>query len=562
MPVWNGSTWVNGKKAKAWNGSSWVLAWVPPVTTATLSVSKSGVEVGEAYSIYLDVPGGFPEGALVTFRLPAWQGYVSPSEGATRAEINGLSHAEAGDWTWYADVSTAGGDTTFGPLVQTASPAAPQHYHEVVPSGSSRAAIQAAMDRAYNFWAANQSGTHVDFDDESTMACVELVSGGVYTLDGRLYTRRGVRLFGGGSGASRPLVYSVAADSHLLVADQNGGGGYNAPHFDWLLENIRFDCQSWAGGLSIGHTSRFRVKGCDFANMGGKKHYIEINSSGGPRGADGVYNVEVLDCYFTMPNASANPEKPRRNIDECIQLDYAWPGAAYGLQPDGTVANNVRIAGCTFHQVPRAIGAHKYEIEQGVTPASIPWNVLIEDNVFTRNDPRTPAQGGYGDGAGGSSAEGTVRSYVWSNVRVLNNQFTDCYAPFRIYTPSDAYTGHGSPTYIVVDGNTFTDCDYGRYAIYGDSNAMKTHQVLIQNNVVDGQWSGSSDVYMAGCDHTDGLLPASSFGCVIRWNTFRPDNYSVAGEAAYNKFRAGNSSNLTGVYIYQNWISDGSEDNS
>jgi len=557
MPVWNGSSWVAGKKAKVWNGSSWVLAWVPPVVSATLSLSKTGVSTGEAYSVTLTAPGGFPEGAVVTFRFTGYSTTVNPAEGATTATISGASHASAGSFAWYADVATKGGNTTFGPTTQTATVPAPTHFHEVVPAGSSRAQIQAALDRARNFFVANQTGTAVNFDNHLTMACVELASG-TYNLDGTLFMRRGVRLVGAGSGASRPLLNAPAVDSVVFRIQDNGGGGYNSPNYDWLLENVRVNCSGWTGGMSISHCRRFRVKGCDFSNMGGKKHYIEINSSGGAR-ADGTFNVELLNCYFTMSNASSNPDKPRRAEDECVQLDYSWAGSASDVADDGTVSNNVRVEGCTFYRAPRGIGSHHYEQDAGNGyPKGIPANILVQNNTFQEIDPNT-----YGNGANGAGSEGAFRAYVWSNVQVLSNTFIDCFQPINFYINEKAITANGEPRFYRVAGNVIRNKTSTRPGITATSGhaSMRHEQVIVELNNVDGTWGGS-DYFVAIEDTGTETLPSSVHTVVIRENLFAPSNLSLAAEQAYNKYREKGSNNAGAVIVYDNTVSDGSIDNS
>jgi hypothetical protein len=459
-------------------------------------------------------------------------------------------------------IDTKGGQTSGGPVNAVVTEKKPTHFHEIVPAGSSRAAIQAAMDRAYNHFVANQIGTAVNFDVESTMACVELESG-TYNLDGTLFMRRGVRLVGAGAGATRPLLNAPAADSVVFRIQDNGGGGYNSPHFDWVLENVRVHCSGWTGGMSIAHTRRFRVKGCDFSGLGGKKHYIEINSSGGPR-QDGTYNVEVLGCYFTMPSGSSNPSKPRRTEDECVQLDYSWYLSASDVANDGTCTNNVKIDGCTFYRVPRGVGSHHYEegvVSGGVQehyPLGIHSNVLIQNCTFQEVDPST-----YGDVANGAGSEGAVRAYVWSNVQILSNTFIDCLQPINLYINAGATTRNGEPTYYRIAGNVIRNKTSTRPGISSSSGhaSMRHEQVLVELNNVDGSWGGT-DYFVGMGDTGTETLPASADTVVIRNNLFAPSNLSAAQEKSYNKYKAKGSDNAGGVLIYDNTVSDGAVDNS
>jgi hypothetical protein len=120
LTVWNGTAHVRAKKVKVWNGS-WILAWVHPVVNASLSLSKSNPITNETYNVTLTAPGGFPEGAAVTFRFTGYSHTVYPAEGATTATLTGAAHATGGTYTWYADVTTKGGNTSFGPVTQSVS---------------------------------------------------------------------------------------------------------------------------------------------------------------------------------------------------------------------------------------------------------------------------------------------------------------------------------------------------------------------------------------------------------------------------------------------------------
>lgn len=119
LSVWNGG-WKRVKKTKIWNGTLWILAWVHPVTDAVISMSKYGVVAGESFNVVLTSPSGFPEGASVKFRFTGWNSaLLYPAEGSNSITYTGAVHPGTGSYEWYADVSTKGGDTVFGPVSQT-----------------------------------------------------------------------------------------------------------------------------------------------------------------------------------------------------------------------------------------------------------------------------------------------------------------------------------------------------------------------------------------------------------------------------------------------------------
>lgn len=456
------------------------------------------------------------------------------------------------DFMWqetFSDGSIING----APVRVTVADAVPTHFHEVVPSGSSAAAIQAAMDRAYNHFITYQGGA-VDFGNEATFACVELQAGGTYDLGATaLHPRRGVRLFSAGSGASR--AYVAAKGPHFMNMDNANYNNYDRPHYDWMVSGLRIDCFNLSGGFSVSHTYRYQIDNCHFWGLGPVKHYIEANSSGGYR-ADGTYNVRIIACEFQNDQNIGG----RRVEDECIQLDYSWAGAASGVTGDGTATNNVLIDSCWFHDCPRAIGSHHFQVSGGA-PDAFHSNIVIQSNTFQNVD---PSQYNGGDAPNGIGSEGAVRPYCWQNVHILSNTFESCFQPVCLYIPADCPTNLGHPTYFRIASNYFRNVMQDRYAIFGTSasSVVKLSQVLIEGNVADSGWDTSPDIYFAGCDDTVGALAGVSESVHIRNNHFAPTNKTLAEEKAYNKYRAGNASNTTGVAIYSNTVSDGSVDNS
>lgn len=419
------------------------------------------------------------------------------------------------------------------------------NYSVTVPSGGD---LQAALDAANNWFKVSRTFP-VDFDDPSTMATVQLESGGVYTVGSSLRYRGGVRLVA----VNATIRATVGTSTHMFSNSEHGGGGYNSPHTDWMILGGTLDCQNYSGGISTSHTRRFRLDGVTIKNIGGRKHNLEINSSGGPAATD-VYNCQVYNCTFLQESKSTAPSAARAE-DEAIQLDYSWTGAAPTVANDGTVTNNVHIKDCVFTNGPRSIGAHTYS----TNAAGVATNVLIEGCTFTNVNPDT-----WGDGGNSATSEGAVRAYVWSKVVIRNNRFTNCLQPIMFYIPSGALGSPYNSTDLTVEGNTFTNCGGGaRHAIYGnaaDDSKKYFYRVLIKNNTIDGTWNSTG--YFAGCDETDGTVYGYSTGVVITGNTFKPTNYDLAGEKGYNKYRAANTTNKTGVTIESNKVSDGSIDNS
>jgi hypothetical protein len=420
------------------------------------------------------------------------------------------------------------------------------NYHEVVQPGGD---VQAAMNRARDWYVANRPGP-VNFDDPATMATVELAAG-VHERSASLFYRRGVRLL-----LSSAIIRKTGDTSNLFVNDNNGGGGYNSPNFDWSIVGGTLDGGGLGGGISTVHVKRFRLDGVTITNVGAKKHMLEINSSGGPR-QDGVFTCEVLRCQFfqTKKATSARAE------DEAIQFDYSWPGAAPNTANDGTVTNNVLIEGCQFHDIPRAIGSHHWQKEAATaaSPKGFHANIVIRGNKLWDID---PTDTGWGDGANGANSEGAIRAYAWTNVTIEDNELLRCYQPINLYIPSDAMTSHGNPGQFFVRRNLIKDKTSARAGILGDSARVELRfdAVMIEENRFEGSWGGTT--YAIAVNESTGKVPGHTEGAVILNNLFKPTNMTLAQEKAYNKYRAQNTANLTGVLIKDNAVSDGTIDNS
>lgn len=438
------------------------------------------------------------------------------------------------------------------------------HHHVTLPLGGN---IQAALDAACAWHIANRE-LPVNFDVEAEHACVVLTPG-TWTLNAPLRMRRGVRLVATGCTF---VMGSGMKDLHQIRVTANGGGSYNSPDTDWQLVGGDFQCQNDANGvkakgISIVHTKRFRISGVTIRNVAAGVHCIEVNSSGGPR-QDGTFNVQILNSKFFRDKA--RPAGSRRD-DEGIQLDYAWVSsvaAAYNCTTDGTVTNNVLIDGCEFYHLPRAIGSHTYSKHGGVWPKGMHANIRITDCSFHDIHPVTWGESGL------IASEATVRPYCWKNVVIEGNTFTSCARGVTAYIPASAAgSPNGAPDYLIVRNNTFSGQTTGGTAIGGnadDDSGMKWNRIMVEGNTLTGNWPGSSpgggatfdDGYFVGFDDTAGKFTNSAYGVYIRNNKFTPSNLTAAQEKDYNKYRAANATNTTGVSISGNTVSDGTVNNS
>jgi hypothetical protein len=127
IPAWDGTKWTPTKAVWACGGDGrWHLVWVPPITAASLSFSKSPVQTGEPFNVIASVPAGTPVGAYAVFRSSEGHNYrVDFPTGSTTVTLAGHSHGPRGAHQWWVDFYTVSGKTTWGPVTQTALQAPP-----------------------------------------------------------------------------------------------------------------------------------------------------------------------------------------------------------------------------------------------------------------------------------------------------------------------------------------------------------------------------------------------------------------------------------------------------
>lgn len=176
-------------------------------------------------------------------------------------------------------------------------------------------------------------------------------------------------------------------------------------------------------GISVGHCNGLTIQDIQFKNMDGN-HFIELNSS---------KNVLVQRCTFTDDYTTtdsnkgnvANGKKHKVNDKECINIDCCDPNYAGYSNPwayhDYTPCDGVEIKNCTFTNFIRGVGGHKYTAKYNSSTKK--WdnqvyntNIKIHDNKFTK--------------AGANAIE----ACNWSNVKVYNNTFSQCYNSIQDHT--------------------------------------------------------------------------------------------------------------------------------
>ena len=186
---------------------------------------------------------------------------------------------------------------------------------------------------------------------------------GTYTISNALYIpnnvtvrlEKGVVLKKGNKTGTKKFDPSGSIFSFCLTSKKDREGSvskYNGVKNAKLIGEgnpvIDLDYVKDAIGVIVGHNPNIEIKGIVFKNMK-SGHFIEMDAS---------KNVKVTKCKFMNHKDSENNVKEAINIDTPDKNTKGF-NVKWSAQ-DKTPNINVTIQNCTFKNLERAIGTHKY----------------------------------------------------------------------------------------------------------------------------------------------------------------------------------------------------------
>lgn len=309
---------------------------------------------------------------------------------------------------------------------------------------------------------------------------------------------------------------------------------YNGPK-DIIIDGGVWDGVLKSKGFTFVHHDGITIRNLTIKDHYGDGHGIEINSS---------RDVLIQNCKL-LGVRNAGGGKAPRDMDEAIQLDFAWKGSAGGSGNDGTPCLNVTIEGCYFGgsgthgstHWPRAIGGHKNGHD-----SSRHSNITIQNNTIV---------GCNGTGGGAIrffnmrnvtidsnhiskcylAINGLIKEKDWpdgtygpsklDNIQIINNVIDNCgtwkthdATPSGLPAPGIWLNVSGASTAyfedVVISGNRITNHHGSEPAI----EVQNTHTVTINHNYVPDRHCGTNKSNM--------IITGSSSGVTVTKNT--PDN--------------------------------------
>lgn len=184
--------------------------------------------------------------------------------------------------------------------------------------------------------------------------------------------------------------------------------------------NVVFDMNNAKTGCAIIMAQNQNVTFTNITFKNAHAHFFELDAS---------KNVTISGCKFM--NLTGGKTCEAINLDT---PDKATGGFSFKwCKLDKTPNDTVTIKNCTFTNVARGIGTHKYSQANGANVMH--KNIQILNNTFT----------------GVSGYEGAVVPYNWENVTISGNTFTGKGATDRTY----GITAH-SVVNATISNNTFS----------------------------------------------------------------------------------------------------------
>lgn len=205
-------------------------------------------------------------------------------------------------------------------------------------------------------------------------------------------------------------------------------------------------------GVVLAHNSNVVVSNLNFVNQGGG-HFIEI---------DGSENVVISGCAF---DGNTTTVIGNNDVNEAINIDTPdlhTGGFGYDFSSQDCEPNkNVSIIGCTFQNLQRAIGTHRYSngmYHEYITISGCTFTNIVQTCIMASNWNHSDIV--YNTftnvGLGSKKADGTLaRVYMvqvvggTDDIVAYNNfgQTNDGYSPVQFSNATDGTVANGTPKY-------------------------------------------------------------------------------------------------------------------
>lgn len=279
------------------------------------------------------------------------------------------------------------------------------------------------------------------------------------TIEATGATIRFVRVVSDKPGYRAPLLYNDA--SGKVGYEGAGNISINGGIWDFQGDSgqVNYGCSIEA--FRFMHASNLSFTNLTMQNLY-LSHYLTL---------EGVDSATVSNCTFKDSKDRA-VKKEAIHIDVVHNSDMA-PSTQDGVIYDDSACKNIKIDGCTFQNLSRAIGSH-------IAVAGIfPSDITITNNTFT------------------DIAYEAIKAYHYKNVTIQNNTIVRAGCGIKVYTYADPANAddssdddEGSVNYLRANEGTATE------------PIPENINVTIQNNMIQDIMSDQNGfaIQINGCD--------------------------------------------------------------
>ncbi|MBP5654300.1 MAG: S-layer homology domain-containing protein [Clostridiales bacterium] len=336
---------------------------------------------------------------------------------------------------------------------------------------------------------------------------VKLPSGKTYKLYSALKVFSNTTLDLNGS----TLMMETEGDAYNMIhigsydTDTTGVTGYNG------YENITIKNGTLDGD---GHSSTL-LKGAHATNVKidnmTLRHTVHTHLSE----FAAIDKLTITDCSFSDMKLTGDNE----TFYEAIQLDILVP-KHFGLyHAEPLPVKNVKVSGCKFTNVPRAVGSHTAILN---APMS---DIVIENNTIK------------------DCISAGIQICNWKNVTISGNTITNCPRGIAVFSvncnggESSSANGTFKASYITSKGGTTTDIS-DSYKEPSDMNIVISNNRITLNNEKDYRGYVHSGILVNGTEYTDkqimgdesGDIPTGKYhvkGITIKDNTLDATGFGI-----------------------------------
>ncbi|MBO4579856.1 MAG: S-layer homology domain-containing protein [Clostridiales bacterium] len=307
------------------------------------------------------------------------------------------------------------------------------------------------------------------------------------------------------------LVMAPTGDSFNMIhigsydSDKTGVTGYDG-YENITIKNGTLDGDGNSSTLLKGaHATNVKIENMTL------KHTVSTHLSE----FAAINKLTVTDCKFSDMKLSGAKE----TFYEAIQLDVLVPSHFGNYHAEALPVKNVKVTGCTFTNVPRAVGSHTAILNAPMT------DITIENNTIK------------------DCISAGIQICNWKNVTIKGNTITNCPRGIAVFSvncnggESSSANGTYKASFISSAGDTSSSIS-DSYKDPGDLDIVISDNTISLNNVDDYSGYLHCGIQINGTDYTEvktmgdksGDIPLGKYyvkGITVKHNTIDSTGFGI-----------------------------------